>query len=63
MLSAHCGNRFSLILTSSVVLFSTEFLLALWPAAKNMLAMKFQKVFSLKTNPNIKLGGVDVLLF
>lgn len=44
-------------------LFSTEFMLALGPTTENMLGMKFQKVFSLKTNPNIKLGRVDVLLF
>lgn len=46
-----------------MVFFGTEFLLALWPTTENMLSMKFQEVFVLKTNSNIKLGGVDVLLF
>jgi len=46
VLSAYCVNRFKLILTSSVVLFTTECLLALWPTTENMPGMKFQKVFS-----------------
>lgn len=63
MLSARRADSFKWVLTSTVVFFGTEFLLALWPTSENMLSMKFQEVFVLKTNSNIKLGGVGVLLF